>query len=68
MVHGHAHGAEMPDTVAGVAYGVGFIVATIGLIFAGVGLGLAAQRVGTGSMVRYAGGAIALLGVYLCVS
>lgn len=68
LVHGHAHGAELPDTAAGLTCGVGFILATIGLIGCGVGLGLAAQRVGTSSLVRYAGGAIALLGVYLCVA
>ena len=68
LVHGHAHGAELPDTAAGITYGLGFILATICLIGSGVGLGLAAQRIGTSSLVRYAGGAIALFGVYLCIS
>lgn len=68
LVHGHAHGAELPDTVAGVTYGIGFILTTICLVGCGVALGLAAQRVGTSSLVRYAGGAIALFGVYLIVS
>ena len=68
IFHGHAHGAEMPETVAGVAYGVGFILSTAFLQLLGVGLGVAAGKYGTPQMVRYAGGAIALLGVYLSVS
>jgi urease accessory protein len=68
LFHGHAHGAEMPDTVAGVAYGLGFIVTTACLHMLGIGLGLAAGRFGSAQMVRYAGGAIALLGVYLCLT
>jgi urease accessory protein len=68
LVHGHAHGAEMPDTAAGMMYGVGFLVSTGLLLLAGIGCGALAQRIGTTSLVRYAGGAIALLGVYLCVS
>lgn len=67
LVHGHAHGAELPDTAAGLTYGIGFILATICLIGCGVAFGLAAQKVGTSSLVRYAGGAIALVGVYLCI-
>jgi urease accessory protein len=67
LFHGHAHGAEMPETAAGLAYGAGFIVSTALLHLVGVGLGVAAGRYGTPRMVRYAGGAIALLGVYLCV-
>jgi urease accessory protein len=49
-------------------YGVGFLVSTGLLLLAGIGCGALAQRIGTTSLVRYAGGAIALLGVYLCVS
>jgi urease accessory protein len=65
LFHGHAHGAEMPDTASGVAYGLGFIVATAGLHGVGIGLGLAAQRLSNERLVRYAGVATALCGFYL---
>jgi urease accessory protein len=67
LFHGHAHGAEMPETAAGLAYGLGFIMATACLHGVGIGLGLAAQRFGASRLVRYTGGAIALCGVYLCI-
>ena len=67
LFHGHAHGAEMPDTAAGIAYSLGFILATICLNGVGIGLGATAKRVGTERLVRYAGGAIALCGLYLCI-
>ena len=40
MFHGYAHGVEMPETVSGLAYGAGFVVATALLHALGVGLGL----------------------------
>jgi urease accessory protein len=44
VFHGHAHGAEMPDSATGLAYGLGFLAATALLHAAGLGLGLAASR------------------------
>lgn len=67
LFHGHAHGAEMPETAAGVAYGLGFLFTTACLHLAGVRIGLTAGTFGSTRMVRYAGGAIALFGVYLCL-
>lgn len=64
--HGYAHGAEMPDTASGFAYGIGFVVATASLHLAGLGLGLTAKRFASAQSIRYAGGAIAACGVYLC--
>ncbi|MBE1236357.1 HupE/UreJ family protein [Phaeovibrio sulfidiphilus] len=46
VFHGHAHGAEMPETVAGYAYGLGFLVATMLLHLAGISLGFLIGRVG----------------------
>ncbi len=40
VFHGYAHGLEMPDTVSGMAYGAGFVVATALLHGIGIGLGL----------------------------
>ncbi len=66
LFHGYAHGAEMPDTASGFAYGIGFIVATASLHLAGVTLGFTTQRFASAQVVRYLGGGIAACGVYLC--
>ena len=66
VFHGYAHGAEMPATASGLAYGLGFAAATASLHLVGIGLGLLAQRFGSARLVRYAGGAIAACGVCLC--
>jgi urease accessory protein len=68
LFHGYAHGAEMPDSASGMAYGVGFVAATAGLHLLGIVSGFVAQRFGSARMVRYAGGAIAVCGLYLCFS
>ena len=42
--HGHAHGAEMPDTAAGLTYAFGFIAATALLHAAGILAALGVSR------------------------
>ena len=64
IFHGHAHGSEMPETAAGLTYGLGFVVATALLHAAGIGLGLVAGRTRT-VVVRAAGGLAAVAGVAL---
>jgi urease accessory protein len=66
LFHGYAHGAEMPGSASGLAYGLGFVAATASLHLLGIGLGLLAQRFGSARLVRYAGAAIAACGIYLC--
>jgi urease accessory protein len=44
IFHGHAHGAEMPETASGFAYAGGFIVATALLHATGIGLGMVIGR------------------------
>jgi urease accessory protein len=66
LFHGHAHGTEMPQNVSGLTYGIGFVASTIALHLLGIGLGIAARRAAIASWVRYAGGAIAACGLYLC--
>lgn len=40
IFHGHAHGAEMPDSVSGLEYAFGFLSATALLHACGIGLGI----------------------------
>ena len=44
VFHGYAHGAEMPETMLGLAYGAGFVTATALLHGVGIGLGFAIGR------------------------
>jgi len=39
LFHGHAHGTEMPDTVSGLTYAIGFLLGTALLHVIGFGLG-----------------------------
>lgn len=68
VFHGHAHGAEMPETVSGLAYGLGFIAATAALQGVGVGLGVgltkSAEPIGDRPL-RAIGGATALAGLVI---
>jgi urease accessory protein len=66
IFHGYAHGAEMPGSASGFAYGIGFVVATACLHLSGISLGLIAQRFVSAKLIRFAGGTIAGCGVYLC--
>ena len=68
VFHGHAHGTEMPETAAGLAYGAGFMLATALLHGAGIGLGFlaakAAEARGT-LLVRGLGGAMSAFGLVI---
>jgi urease accessory protein len=68
LFHGHAHGAEMPETLSGLAFGAGFVLATAGLHVAGIGLGLTIGKASDafGNRVRRAAGsAMALAGLVM---
>nr|WP_315924519.1 HupE/UreJ family protein [Mesorhizobium sp. SP-1A] len=68
IFHGHAHGTEMPETAASLAYGAGFVAATALLHALGVAGGLVLGRQSTAGgqmLVRCAGGAASLAGVAL---
>ena len=68
LFHGHAHGAEMPEDTAGVAYGMGFMLATALLHAVGLGLGFAVGKAGErygAAIVRATGGVAAVAGVGL---
>lgn len=68
IFHGHAHGAEMPESISAASYAVGFALATAILHLAGIGLGMLIQKANLQSVSRFAGGAIALSGIYLTIS
>ncbi len=66
IFHGYAHGAEMPQTMSGVAYGTGFVAATALLHALGVGCGLLLGRSSEGigpTLVKCLGGAASLAGI-----
>lgn len=68
IFHGHAHGAEMPESVSGYAYGIGFLLATAALHAVGIGLGLATGSTGRilgQRIARVSGGAMAVIGIVL---
>ncbi|MDC7784460.1 HupE/UreJ family protein [Rhodoplanes sp. TEM] len=72
LVHGYAHGAEMPAAAAPLAYGLGFVAATALLHAVGIGLGLGlgrlAQRRGAVRAARLAGACVAGVGVVLALA
>jgi urease accessory protein len=70
IFHGHAHGAEMPESAAGLMYGAGFVLATVLLHALGIGLGLLLGRTGAAfgrRALQATGSAMALAGVAILV-
>jgi len=64
LFHGYAHGAELPAAGSALAYGAGFIAATLALHAVGLCIGVFAQRP---LVLRSAGGAIAAIGLMLLI-
>lgn len=67
ICHGQAHGAEMPATASGLAYGAGFVMATAMLHASGIALGLLSRRINAPRVMRLAGLSTAAFGLYLCL-
>ena len=68
VFHGHAHGAELPETAGGLAFAAGFLGATALLHLAGLSLGAIIARLGeTGGLraARVAGLFLSAAGVAL---
>jgi urease accessory protein len=66
IFHGHAHGSEMPENAAGLAYVIGFMMATAMLHVAGLALGFAIGRGGERNgflATRLAGGVATIAGI-----
>ncbi len=64
IFHGHAHGTEIPVGQSGVLYGLGFIIATALLHAIGIAIGLAGNLVYGHAILRGAGAAVLLGGLY----
>lgn len=67
LTHGVAHGLELPDLASPVGYAIGFIVATAALHAIGFALVRFLPQAAA-PLVRLAGGASALAGVWLLAS
>lgn len=65
LFHGHAHGTELAAGASGLAYGIGFTATTAALHATGILLAYGVREHLTASALRYAGGAIACVGVLL---
>jgi urease accessory protein len=65
VVHGVAHGAEMPSAAAPLAYAGGVLLGTAALHGIGLALGLSLRRLAGGTMARAGGLTIAALGALL---
>lgn len=66
IFHGHAHGAEMPDTASGFAYAAGFVAATALLHAIGISLGFVISTLGQTRgrhVAQIGGGLMAATGV-----
>lgn len=67
VLHGHAHGLELPAGTSPLLYGSGFMTATLLLHLAGVVAGMLASRNAEGKVMRYTGAGIAAAGALLLV-
>jgi urease accessory protein len=68
IFHGHAHGAEMPESVSGILFGLGFVAATAILHAIGIACGVLIGRAAGGRQIaRLAGGAAVVVGAVLLV-
>ncbi len=63
MLHGHAHGAELPRLASPLLYSCGFVVATFALHAIGIGTGLLLMRQARFiTLLRASGAAISIAG------
>ncbi|MBI1175489.1 MAG: protein hupE [Sideroxydans sp.] len=64
LLHGYAHGLELPESAAPLAYALGFLAATATLHLGGIAVGIATQK-RHAVLARALGVAIAASGAYL---
>jgi urease accessory protein len=65
LMHGHAHGTEIPGAVSPIGYAAGFVLATGLVHIAGLFTGRAIAGLAKGAFLRTAGGAVAASGMIL---
>jgi len=65
MMHGYAHGVELPVEASFVLYGAGFVAATATLHFMGILLGFVVSEALSSKVLRIGGTGIAATGVCL---
>jgi len=65
LLHGHAHGSEVAETLSGAEYMAGFALATATLHLIGIGFALTMARVAMRPVIRIAGVACVALGAGL---
>jgi urease accessory protein len=68
VLHGYAHGRELPSMVDPVAFSLGFVFATGSLHVIGIAIGSCARTTQGAVTVRVSGAAIALAGGYYLAS
>ena len=67
LLHGYAHGLELPQSAAPAAYAMGFLAATAALHLSGIAVGIATHK-RYALLSRLLGSAIAVSGAYLLAS
>lgn len=67
LLHGYAHGLDLPESAAPAAYAFGFLAATASLHISGIAAVVATRKHYT-LLSRLAGSAIAISGAYLLAS
>lgn len=65
LLHGHAHGAEMPASGSAASYVIGFVAATLALHALGVGLGVLGRKQALRLAPRALGAMGAVVGVLM---
>jgi urease accessory protein len=65
LLHGHAHGTELPQAATPAAYAAGFVLATGLLHLAGIALGRLERMPHGRALLRGVGGAMALAGSWM---
>jgi urease accessory protein len=64
IFHGHAHGTELPPGQSAMLYSIGFVIATGCLHALGIGIGTVHRWRWGQSLVRFAGGLVAMGGAF----
>jgi urease accessory protein len=65
LVHGHAHGTELPANASALTYGAGFVLATALLHVTGLAFSLVGDKVAARNAMRIIGAGVAATGMYL---